>query len=357
MGLKINQDGMRRSGFDLLGFPDIDFDGLARDLAGADRRSMRRRPRKSRSMRNMPSISTARRPISTPSAAMNRSSFPTRSIMRGLPGLSNEIRLRLAEIRPRTLGQAGRIEGVTPAALTLLAAQIRRQQECGRPEPGRLAVLSGTVHRSSWPDSTRPSMAPSWQNTERESGRRRHDDRAAALKLFPLPPETEARLDDLCRAAAQMAEDDQSRRRFDAAAALDAAFRRFAAGSGGDARRARSGPISVRARGFPGLVTAIRLADTPGAKVHLIECDQRKCAFLREVSRETQAPTDVHQGRIEDRLAELAGADRGRERRALAPLPDSPRLCGRIARIKAPSALFLKGEHLGDELTGRTGDR
>jgi tRNA uridine 5-carboxymethylaminomethyl modification enzyme len=48
----------------------------------------------------------------------------------GLPGLSNEVRQRLAAIRPRTLGQAGRIDGVTPAALTLLAAHVRRK---GRP--------------------------------------------------------------------------------------------------------------------------------------------------------------------------------------------------------------------------------
>ena len=43
-----------------------------------------------------------------------------------LPGLSNEIRARLDLIRPRTLGQAGRIEGMTPAAMTLLAAKLRR---------------------------------------------------------------------------------------------------------------------------------------------------------------------------------------------------------------------------------------
>ncbi|MCP6711748.1 tRNA uridine-5-carboxymethylaminomethyl(34) synthesis enzyme MnmG, partial [Klebsiella pneumoniae] len=43
-----------------------------------------------------------------------------------LPGLSKEIRARLAAVRPRTMGQASRIEGVTPAALTLLASQVRR---------------------------------------------------------------------------------------------------------------------------------------------------------------------------------------------------------------------------------------
>src|SRR5262249_37834601 len=42
-------------------------------------------------------------------------------------GLSNEVRQKLGAIRPRTVGQAGRIEGVTPAALTLLAAHVRRE--------------------------------------------------------------------------------------------------------------------------------------------------------------------------------------------------------------------------------------
>jgi tRNA uridine 5-carboxymethylaminomethyl modification enzyme len=41
-------------------------------------------------------------------------------------GLSNEARAKLAAIRPRTVGQAGRIDGLTPAALTLLVGHIRR---------------------------------------------------------------------------------------------------------------------------------------------------------------------------------------------------------------------------------------
>jgi len=43
-----------------------------------------------------------------------------------LPGLSTELRQRLARIRPATLGQAGRIEGMTPTGLTLLAAHVRK---------------------------------------------------------------------------------------------------------------------------------------------------------------------------------------------------------------------------------------
>lgn len=50
--------------------------------------------------------------------------------------------------------------------------------------------------------------------------------------------------------------------------------------------------------GFPGLVTAILLADEPDAMVHLVESNQRKVAFLRTVIRETGAPAKVHAGRI-----------------------------------------------------------
>jgi tRNA uridine 5-carboxymethylaminomethyl modification enzyme len=45
-----------------------------------------------------------------------------------LPGLSNEIKSKLDLVRPKTLGQAARIEGITPAALTLLAAHARKDR-------------------------------------------------------------------------------------------------------------------------------------------------------------------------------------------------------------------------------------
>ncbi|MFM1886346.1 MAG: glucose inhibited division protein, partial [Pseudomonadota bacterium] len=41
-------------------------------------------------------------------------------------GLSNEVRQKLAETRPATLGQASRIPGITPAALSILVVHLKR---------------------------------------------------------------------------------------------------------------------------------------------------------------------------------------------------------------------------------------
>ena len=54
-----------------------------------------------------------------------------------VPGLSNEARAKLEAARPRTVGQAGRLDGMTPAALGILAAYLRRE---ARRKPGAVAA-------------------------------------------------------------------------------------------------------------------------------------------------------------------------------------------------------------------------
>ena len=103
--------------------------------------------------------------------------------------------------------------------------------------------------------------------------------------------------------------------------------------------------------GFPGLVTAIALADVPGARVHLIDSDERKCAFLRAVSRETGAPAVVHIGRIEDVTpAILAEPVDAVSARALAPLPQLLDYAAPFLH-KGAVGVFLKGQHVEGELT------
>lgn len=102
--------------------------------------------------------------------------------------------------------------------------------------------------------------------------------------------------------------------------------------------------------GFPGMVLALLLKHRSGARVHLIESDQRKAAFLRAVSRETGAPAIIHVGRIETELPALLGDVEGICARALAPLP---RLVAwsREHLLKNAVGVFLKGADWRGELT------
>lgn len=102
--------------------------------------------------------------------------------------------------------------------------------------------------------------------------------------------------------------------------------------------------------GFPGLVTALLLKDVPGGVVHLIESDRRKAAFLRAVSRETEAPVEIHAGRIADILPELTPLPDAISARALAPLAALVYMA-RIPLEKGAVGVFLKGADWRNELT------
>jgi 16S rRNA (guanine527-N7)-methyltransferase len=105
--------------------------------------------------------------------------------------------------------------------------------------------------------------------------------------------------------------------------------------------------------GFPGLVLAAALAGRPGAKVHLIESDQRKCAFLRESVRAMGVPAVVHNARVEDALASWdEGADIVTAR-ALAPMKKLLELASPL--LKAGTVgIFPKGQDVESELTEAT---
>lgn len=104
--------------------------------------------------------------------------------------------------------------------------------------------------------------------------------------------------------------------------------------------------------GFPGLVLAIALAEQPAAKVFLIESDHRKCAFLREVSRETGLQTEVIHERIENVVGNLETVD-CITARALAPLAKLVEYA--LPQLeKGALGLFPKGQHIDDELTNTT---
>lgn len=104
--------------------------------------------------------------------------------------------------------------------------------------------------------------------------------------------------------------------------------------------------------GFPGLVIAILKRDQRGFQMHLTERIARKCDFLREVIRATDAPAVVHFGRIE--AIEPLKADVVTAR-ACAPLHQ---LLDHFQRHRAPEGigLFAKGRNLDEELTRAEAD-
>jgi 16S rRNA (guanine527-N7)-methyltransferase len=102
--------------------------------------------------------------------------------------------------------------------------------------------------------------------------------------------------------------------------------------------------------GFPGLVIACALTDTPGARVHLVESSTKKATFLREAARATGAPAQVHAVRIEDFIENLARPVDVVTARALAPLVDL--LAAAYPLLKTGAVgLFPKGQDVGSELT------
>lgn len=103
--------------------------------------------------------------------------------------------------------------------------------------------------------------------------------------------------------------------------------------------------------GFPGLVLAILSADRPGFHMHLVESDQRKSVFLREIIRETGAPATVHTSRIEDLATiEAIGPCDALSARACAPL-DRLLLWSEAYFGPATEGFFLKGALADEELT------
>jgi len=124
-GISIKQDGIHRSAMDLLSFKGVDLQKLTNiwpDLSSLDK-GVRDQLEKDAIYVNY---------IDRQSSAVEamrkdeQLSIPENFNFKGISGLSNEIKQKLAQSRPSTLAQAGRIEGMTPAALALILTSIRR---------------------------------------------------------------------------------------------------------------------------------------------------------------------------------------------------------------------------------------
>jgi tRNA uridine 5-carboxymethylaminomethyl modification enzyme len=122
-GLALRKDGQRRSAFELLSYPDIGIADIARiwprfgDLAPKIAEQLEIDAKYEVYLgRQAADVESYRRDEGL--------ALPDDLDYAALPGLSNEVRHKLQTHRPRTIGQAARLDGVTPAALTLLVAHL-----------------------------------------------------------------------------------------------------------------------------------------------------------------------------------------------------------------------------------------
>jgi tRNA uridine 5-carboxymethylaminomethyl modification enzyme len=126
-GLKVNQDGARRTAFDLLAFPDFNFDTLL--LVSPELSDIDPETRRQLECDGLYAKYIARQ--EKDAEALRRDEghvIPEDFDFATLQGLSNELKAKLIAARPSTLGQAGRVEGMTPAALTLILSKMRQNK-------------------------------------------------------------------------------------------------------------------------------------------------------------------------------------------------------------------------------------
>lgn len=174
-------------------------------------------------------------------------------------------------------------------------------------------------------------------------------DKARALTLTPVSRETEKRLDKFVDTLLLW----QRTTNLVASSTLGAIWTRHIADSLQLMPLAPAAKIWVdlgSGGGFPGLPIACALAGEPGAKVHLVESNAKKAAFLREAVRITGAPAQVHPVRAENFGDSFAEPVHAVTARALAPLKT---LCGQAFPFIARGAvgLFPKGQDVDAELT------
>jgi tRNA uridine 5-carboxymethylaminomethyl modification enzyme len=124
-GLSLNRDGQRRSAFELLAYPEIGWEQIRAiwpELSAIDRGIATHLEIDAKYdvylKRQVADVEAFRRDEGLVLSGVD---------FNEVPGLSNEARSKLEAARPHTVGQAGRLDGMTPAALGILAAYLRRE--------------------------------------------------------------------------------------------------------------------------------------------------------------------------------------------------------------------------------------
>jgi tRNA uridine 5-carboxymethylaminomethyl modification enzyme len=127
IGWKVNQDGQKRSAWEFLAYPDIDMEQVRAAFGG---------------LSEIDDVTASQLAIeATYAGYIERQQADVEALRRDealkippdmdfarIGGLSNEVRSKLEAVRPSTIGQASRIEGVTPGALIALLSHVKRRK-------------------------------------------------------------------------------------------------------------------------------------------------------------------------------------------------------------------------------------
>lgn len=130
-GLQINRDGQRRSAYDLLAYPDISLERLTEiwpELAAIDNKTT-----EILEIEAQYAVYLDRQALDM--AALERDEklgIPADLDIEAISGLSNELKAKLRQRQPRSIAEAQRIEGITPAALSLIITHIQRLRHSGK---------------------------------------------------------------------------------------------------------------------------------------------------------------------------------------------------------------------------------
>jgi tRNA uridine 5-carboxymethylaminomethyl modification enzyme len=124
-GLTLNKDGHRRTAFELLSYPNITIDALAKIWPQFS--ALAPKIAEQIEIDAKYDVYLSRQNADIASYRRDESfTLPDDFDYASLPGLSNEAKQKLMTHRPRTIGHASKIDGMTPAALTLLVAHVKR---------------------------------------------------------------------------------------------------------------------------------------------------------------------------------------------------------------------------------------
>jgi len=133
VGIRVGQDGVRRNGFALLSFADVGFEQLQQ--VDPDLANLAPEIREQIARDALYANYITRQDADVQAMQRDEShEIPEAFDYAVLGGLSNELKGKLARIQPRSLAQAGRIDGMTPAAMTLILARLKqlgRQRSAG----------------------------------------------------------------------------------------------------------------------------------------------------------------------------------------------------------------------------------